>query len=753
MAFLRAFYHVQVLQKLIYISVCVYLQAYALAVDHKELIDRLLSDGLVTETELGVLARKDEYRHLPVEQAMVEEGLLEEAQLLKLMSDVYGLPLVTLASDDIDVDLAASLPAEFLKNCWVFPLKALPEEETQPLAMADPFDVSAIDAVRYLTGKRVRRLLTSRTDIRRALRGDFQSGAVFENILERIPEKSDIEYVHRILEDETSERAANEAPIIQLVDSIIADAIRMKASDIHVEPMKRFVRVRYRIDGMLRTVSELPKHVQGSCTARFKLISGIDIAETRRPQDGRSRVRQKGREIDLRVSTIPIFFGEKVVVRILDHSDIELSLEKLGFEAENLRLLNQFLTSSQGLILITGPTGSGKTSTLYAALKVLNTDEVNVVTVEDPVEYQLEGVNQTQVSVKAGVTFARTLRSMLRQDPDIVMVGEIRDTETGEIVVQAAQTGHLVLSTLHTNDAPSSLARLVLMGLEPYMVAGSLLCVLAQRLVRRLCPECRYEVELEGEQREMLDRTPEKVYPRKLFRAKGCKSCSQIGYSGRAALFEVLPMTDRLRREMMAGSDEERLWRKAREDGMQTLLEDGIQKVEAGLTSLDEVLRVVTLHRTSTVRETEGGEPGMTSSSPPPVMWKPPVLIKDVMSSEVVLAKPDMLARDLVKLLIEKGISGVPVVDESGEAVGTVSYTDVAVFSQSNDKKGRRERLRVADIMSHAVHKVPPEQTLDFAEDTFRRFGVHRLVVADGSNICGVLSPIDIFKKPVLRGN
>jgi type IV pilus assembly protein PilB len=718
-------------------------------VDHKLLIDRLLADELVTETEIGLLNQNEEYRHLPVEQAMVEDGLIEEAALLKIMSDVYGLPLTTLTADDIDSELADSLPAEFLKNCWVFPLKALPEEETQPLAMADPFDVSAIDAVRYLTGKRVRRLLTSRADIRRALRGDFQTGAAFENILDKIPEKSDIEYVHRILEDEASERAANEAPIIQLVDSIIADAIRLKASDIHVEAMKKFVRVRYRVDGMLRTVSELPKHVQGSCTARFKLIAGIDIAETRRPQDGRSRVRQKNREIDLRVSTIPTFFGEKVVIRILDHSDINLTLEKLGFDTNNLKLLKQFLMCSQGLILITGPTGSGKTSTLYSALKVLNTEEVNIVTVEDPVEYQLEGINQTQVAVKTGVTFARTLRSILRQDPDIVMVGEIRDLETAEIVVQAAQTGHLVLSTLHTNDAPSSLTRLVLMGLEPYMVAGSLLCVMAQRLVRKLCTKCRYEVELEDVQREMLDHTPEQVYPSKLFRSDGCKHCHHLGYSGRLALFELLPMTERLRREMLQENNEERLWRKSREDGMQTLLEDGIQKVEAGLTSLDEVLRVVTLHRTS-----QFVEPNTEESAPEreQQLWRPPLQIKDVMSSDVILAKPDMLAKDLVRLFVEKGISGSPVVDDSGKAIGTVSYTDVAVFSQFPDKQVRRDRLRVEDIMSHAVYLVHPNETLTSAEDTFRRFGVHRLVVADGTEICGILTPLDIFREPHSNG-
>jgi type IV pilus assembly protein PilB len=721
-------------------------------VDHKQLIDRLVADDLVTETEIGVLSRNEDYSHLPVEQAMVEEGLIEEPVLLKLMSDVYGLPLVSLTPDDIDTELASSLPAEFLKNCWVFPLKALPEEETQPLAMADPFDVSAIDAVRYLTGKRVRRLLTSRVDIRRALRGDFQSGAVFENILERIPEKSDIEYVHRMLEDETSERAANEAPIIQLVDSIIADAIRMKASDIHVEPMKRFVRVRYRIDGMLRTVSELPRHVQGSCTARFKLISGIDIAETRRPQDGRSRVRQKAREVDLRVSTIPTFFGEKVVIRILDHSDVNLTLEKLGFADENLRLLKQFLMSSQGLVLITGPTGSGKTSTLYAALKVLNTEQVNIVTVEDPVEYQLEGINQTQIAPKAGVTFAKTLRSILRQDPDVVMVGEIRDLETAEIVVQAAQTGHLVLSTLHTNDAPSSLARLILMGLEPYMVAGSLLCVLAQRLVRKLCATCRYETELEETQREMLDRTPEKVYPSKLFRSEGCRFCDHTGYSGRLALFEILPMTERLRREMLGGSNEERLWRKSREDGMRTLLEDGIEKVESGQTSLDEVLRVVTLHRTSEFPE--AGTPKSTSdqkSSTP--LWRQPLLIKDVMKSDVIIAEPDMLVKELVRLLIEKGISGAPVVDESGQAIGTVSYTDIAVFSQSSGKKVRRDRLKVRDVMSHALYKLSPNETLACAEDTFRRSGVHRLVVTDGTSIQGILTPTDIFRKPIVNGS
>ena len=531
-------------------------------------------------------------------QFEVEAAEWEAAQRL---AHQCGLPCLSLRDLDIDRALIKRVPKEVLETYHMVPLRE--EQGVITLAMSDPLDVMGEDMMKFATGCRVKRVVSPASHINEVLRGSTQPAeSLLDSILRRIPESSDITLIQSA--DASSERQEKEsteleptAPIIQLVSSIIGDAIRMRASDIHVEPLKHCMRVRYRLDGYLRTIVELPQRVQSSCITRFKIISGLDISESRKPQDGRTRAVLDGREVDMRVSSLPTYFGEKIVLRILDPKAVMVDLENLGLNSENLESVKQVLASSQGMILCTGPTGSGKTSTLYSALLQLNQEYDNVVTVEDPIEYQLEGINQVQVNPRAGVTFASALRSILRQDPDVVLIGEIRDLETAEIAVQSAQTGHLVLSTLHTNDALSTVNRLILMGIAPYMLASSLLCVIAQRLVRRLCPHCREPGVPAGSALALLRAAGVSQLPQQTYLPKGCEQCNFLGYQGRMGLFEILMVTDRVRQMLLDQANEADIERLARSEGMRSLLEDGMAKCEQGLTSLDEMLRVLTIRR------------------------------------------------------------------------------------------------------------------------------------------------------------
>jgi len=505
-----------------------------------------------------------------------------------------GLPCRHLTAADIVPELLHLIPRAVLRSHRMIPVAR--QDNHLTLAMADPYDVLAEDVVRFRTGCKVERLVAPAHEIEEALRGHFGLGdPVLDSILEKIPESHDFEFLQSGPEEEQKPEAAEPtAPIIQLVNSIIADAIRMRASDIHVEPLEKTLRVRYRLDGLLRTIVELPGRIQPATLSRLKLISGMDITENRRPQDGRTRVRLEGREIDLRVSCLPTYHGEKIVLRILDPTTVVVDLEALGLREQDYRKLTQVLAASHGMVLATGPTGSGKTSTLYGVLKYLNQEGDNLVTVENPVEYRLAGINQVQTNEKAGVTFAGTLRSILRQDPDIVMVGEVRDLETAEIAVQAAQTGHLVLSTLHTNDAVSTIVRLVMMGVPPYMVASSLLCVIAQRLVRRLCPACRVACPVSENHADILLAAGVPL-PLHDYHGRGCPECDHRGYRGRLGLFELLIVSDRIRKLMLTNPEEETILQAAREEGCLSLLQDGLEKVVEGITSLEEVLRTVTV--------------------------------------------------------------------------------------------------------------------------------------------------------------
>ncbi|MCA9792048.1 MAG: Flp pilus assembly complex ATPase component TadA [Candidatus Eremiobacteraeota bacterium] len=700
--------------------------------DPELLIDHLVERHLVTRTEVAVLTGSDAQRGKPVERVLVDERLVEEEQMLEAMAEVYGLPLVSLGPENLDPEMASQIPRALLESFCVYPLRHQEGSSALPLATTDPFDITVEDTFRYITGLQIHPVLARRREIEAAITGELLGREGFHLLVEQIPGDYTLERLQTMLNREEDYSSESATPIIILVSAMLSEAIRMKASDIHIEPQETFLRIRYRIDGIMRTIVELPKRVEKACVSRVKIISGLDISESRRPQDGRTSMRVGKSQVDMRVSVIPTFFGEKVVLRILDRSSVLLELEQLGLSSEDYKTLHGFLQSSHGMILNTGPTGSGKTSTLYAALRILNTIDVNIMTVEDPVEYQVAGISQVQVHPKAGVTFASALRSFLRQDPDIIMVGEIRDLETAEIAVQAAQTGHLVFSTLHTNDSPTTLTRLILMGLEPHMVAGSLLCVVAQRLVRRLCPHCRQPTELTEEQAKLLSLSYEQVKPRRLFKAGACDHCDQRGYRGRLGLFELLPVTAAVRQQMLEDPSEELLWRVARSEGMRTLLEDGMAKVEAGDTSLDEVLRVVTVRRAHNL---EGASPVRLTSV---------VCVSDVMTRKVVTVDFDTTLPEIVECFLENGISGAPVVDSQGVAVGVVSFNDLAVYSLAPPVLGGLH-LKAGDVMSRTTIKLSPHDSLDKAAQCFLRHKVHRLLVEEQGKLVGVVTPLDLL--------
>jgi type IV pilus assembly protein PilB len=546
---------------------------------------------------------------MPVPKALVASGLMREEDLAEFMARLFGIPFVSLAHRRIPAEVMALVPRSLAENFQVVPLER--DEHSLTLAVADPFDVVSEDVVRLMTGLQIRKVVATPSDILNVLAGKAPdlTGEV-TGILERLstPEIEVLAQAEEERHEEPVEPGApteHTAPIIQLVNALVVDAIQMKASDIHVEPMENCLRVRYRIDGVLRVMCELPKNIQSAVLSRFKLASGMDIAEKRRPQDGRSRVRVQGRSVDLRVSSLPSFHGEKIVARILDKEVGVLSLEGLGFLPDDFQRYMSLVRNPQGMVLITGPTGSGKTTTLYATLNERNRTTDNIVTVEDPIEFQLPGVTQLQVNPRVGITFASALRHILRQDPDIVMVGEIRDLETAEIAFQAAQTGHFVLSTLHTNSAPATIIRLHHMGVVPYLTASSLLGVVAQRLVRRLCPHCQDTAPPDPRLMEYIRQATDAEIPERWPVGRGCQRCGMTGYRGRTGLFEVLPLTDRLKDAIYRRASQQRINRLAGEEGFRSLLEDGLLKVAQGITSVQEVLRVVTIEPRS--RRIRGG--------------------------------------------------------------------------------------------------------------------------------------------------
>ncbi len=552
----------------------------------KQLGDILLSNGLVSAQELQDAYSEHQREGRSLGRVLVERGVLTEGQLVAALAAQIGMRFVDLGDIAVDGSAIGMVSGAVCRRHTALPIAV--EDGKLVVAMADPANVFAIDDIRSSSGMDVRPVVSTRADVMAAIDRYYRADSDLDDLtmaLDTSDDEEDLSKVKEIVED---------APIVRFVNLLITQAIQDRASDIHLEPAEHDLRVRYRIDGVLHEVMRSPKNIQSGVISRLKIMADINIAERRIPQDGRLSVQAHGKKIDLRVATLPTVWGEKVVMRILDNSTARLDLSDLGFSDHNYASYSQSFTKPYGMILVTGPTGSGKSTTLYATLNIVNRPEVNIITVEDPVEYRLAGINQVQVNTKAGLSFAAALRSILRSDPDIVLIGEIRDHETALIATEAALTGHLVLSTLHTNDAPSAITRLTEMGIEPFLVGSSVDCVLAQRLARRLCVKCREEYTPTPQQLLAVKFPWEDGQPLPtLFRPVGCSQCSKTGYKGRLALHEVMPRSDEIERLTVEHASSTQIGAAARASGMQTLRTDGLLKAAQGITSLDEIFRVV----------------------------------------------------------------------------------------------------------------------------------------------------------------
>ena len=556
----------------------------------KQLGDILLEEGLVTEGQLMAALDEQVTRGESLGRVLVEIGMLTEAQLVQALARQVGMDFVELGEYPVDRAAVALLPGTLCRRYTVLPIGFV--DGAMLMAMANPGNVLALDDARAMSGLAVRPVVATHDDLMIAIdrycRADEEIDELASAFEESQPDAmdSDLSRIGDFVEDD--------APIVRFVNILVTQAIQDRASDIHIEPNENDLLVRYRIDGVLHEMQRSPKQIQGGVISRLKIMSDIDIAERRKPQDGRMSVVHNGRKIDLRVATLPTVWGEKVVMRILDNSTATLDLRDLSFLEDNFDRYKESYSKPYGMILVTGPTGSGKSTTLYATLHAVSRPEINVITVEDPVEYRLPGINQVQVNPKAGLTFASALRSILRSDPDVVLIGEIRDHETAQIAIEAALTGHLVLSTLHTNDAPSAVTRLIEMGIEPFLVGSALDCVVAQRLARRLCPKCK-EAYTPAEVEMIAARfpwSPGEEIPT-LYRPAGCSTCSRTGYKGRMALHEVMRVTEDIERLAVAHASAAEIQRTASEQGMVSLRDDGWTKVLLGDTSVEEILRVV----------------------------------------------------------------------------------------------------------------------------------------------------------------
>jgi len=549
----------------------------------KDLGEVLVDEGLITEGDLGKAQEEQERSGRSLGRVLLDLNLVDETKLVEALARQIGLEFVDLGDQSVDGSAVALIPEQVARRHRAIPIAF--EDSTLVVAMSDPSNVIALDDIRTITGFEVRAVVATAADVDAAINKYAKLDQSVEDIAHQAAGAADDDLA---LDEMTA--AVEEAPIVRLVNLLITQAVADRASDIHVEPTEKDVRIRYRIDGVLHEVMRSPKNIQNGLISRLKVMADINIAERRIPQDGRVSLSVGGKSVDLRVATLPTVYGEKVVLRILDKSSVLLRLDQLGFVDESYDRYETAFRKPYGALLVTGPTGSGKSTSLYATLNMINTPDRNIITVEDPVEYRLAGINQIQVNPKAGLTFANALRSILRADPDVVLIGEIRDRETALIAVEAAMTGHLVLSTLHTNDAPSAVSRLIEMGVEPYLVVSALDCVVAQRLARKLCDRCKEEYK--PTKAELDDgRLGEKVD--RLWKAVGCSHCGKTGYRGRLGLFEVMDMSEEIEKLTIEHASSDDIKRVAIEQGMTTLLEDGLEKVKQGQTSLEEIYRVV----------------------------------------------------------------------------------------------------------------------------------------------------------------
>ena len=553
-----------------------------------QLAEILLAEGLVDENQLAVAYDEQHRVGRSLGRVLVDQGVLSEGQLVASLAQQIGLPFVDLEDYKVDGSATGRVSGAVCRRHTALPI-GYTDDGKLLLAMADPGNVFALDDVRSMTGLEVKAVVATKNDVLAAIERYYRADQDMDDLTSAMGVEADTgDELSRVTE------VVEEAPIVKFVNLLINQAIQDRASDIHLEPTEHDLRVRYRIDGVLHDIMRSPRSIQSGVISRLKIMADIDISERRKPQDGRMSVNANGKKIDLRVATLPTVWGEKVVMRILDNSTASLNLADLGFGDANYERFSRSFTKPYGMILVTGPTGSGKSTTLYATLNIISRPEVNVITVEDPVEYRLPGINQVQTNVKAGLTFAAALRSILRADPDVVLIGEIRDKETAHIAIEAALTGHLVLSTLHTNDAPSAITRLTEMGIEPFLVGSALDCVLAQRLTRRLCAKCKeaYTPSATDLQQVGFPWSPDDPLPT-LYRPVGCSTCSRTGYKGRIALHEVMTMNESIEHLAVSRASSTVIAEAARDGGLISLRDDGLRKVAEGVTSIEEILRVV----------------------------------------------------------------------------------------------------------------------------------------------------------------
>ncbi|MFA5339355.1 MAG: type II secretion system ATPase GspE [Candidatus Omnitrophota bacterium] len=556
--------------------------------EKKSLGEALVERGLVTPEKLKKAKEEADRTKEPLRRVLTRLGMVEEDAIISFFEQQLGIPRIDFSNYFIDPKVIDILPENFCRKNMILPLFKI--GGTLTIAMVDPLDIFALDEARLKAKCEVEPVVVPEKELIGAFDQYYGARGTMDDIVKSVDKdkfqikegaESDLKALQGLVE---------EAPIVKLVNLLISEAIKAGASDIHIEPDEIFLGTRYRVDGVLHEVISPPKDLQSAIISRIKILSGMDIAERRVPQDGRFQLKIENRQIDCRVSTIPTVYGENVVIRLLDLNSILLGLSELGFSREMLNVYEKLIRRPYGIILVTGPTGSGKTTTLYSSLSTINSPEKNIVTIEDPIEYRLKLVRQMQINTKAGLTFANGLRSILRQDPDIIMVGEIRDLDTAEVAIQAALTGHLVLSTLHTNDAPGAVARLVDMGVEPFLVSSSVLAVIAQRLVRVICKDCRENYVPSAKLSEEVGLSSSKQV--KFYRGRGCDKCLHTGYKGRVGIFELMLPDDAIRALTVAKSSSAEIRKAAIKNGMKTMQEDGIEKVKAGITTLEEVLRV-----------------------------------------------------------------------------------------------------------------------------------------------------------------
>lgn len=568
-------------------------------IESEKKVGRILLGFQLFDAELlkkAELQRKKTGKRLT--EVLISLGIEAEA-IRQALAMRLKLPEVSLQGRKVEPEVAKLIPQAWVKEHGIFPLERV--DNTVTLGMVNPFNIDVIKDIRFKTGLNVRAAVISEAELPSMVESSYgdDAPAVEFNMDEVLRDvgSQQVELLAAGQEEEEQEEelpvgVETDAPIIRLVDRIIQDAVRGRATDVHIEPARGGVHVRYRIDGVLSDILDVPKYIQGPLLSRIKIMGSMDITDKRRPQDGRSKIRVGNKLVDLRISSLPTMYGEKIVLRLLEQNKGIVSVGDVGFSPEVLKALNNLLDYPQGMILVTGPTGSGKTTTLYSALTRVNDGTSNIVTVEDPVEYQVPGINQVQINVRAGMTFANGLRSILRQDPDVILVGETRDLETAEIAFHAAQTGHLVLSTLHTNDAAATVTRLQAIGIDPYLIASSILGIMAQRLVRQLCPKCKIPVAMHEDLERWLP-PGAKETPHQIFESKGCKECRDTGFIGRFPIAEFLVPNDTIRDFILKGRSDREILNIARQAGMKTIFEDGIDRILQGLTTFEEVTRVV----------------------------------------------------------------------------------------------------------------------------------------------------------------